>query len=112
MAVPPKSVRQAARRGLQTRKERAKTTKRPGGTAVGIARARDLSSGRSVSPTTLKRMVSFFSRHDGAVERAARKKNPKGPAAVAWDLWGGTAGRRWATAQLRQQQAKLHKKKR
>lgn len=109
MAVPPKSVRSAAKRGLEVRRKRAKTTKRPGGTAVGVARARDLASGRNVSDTTIRRMKAFFDRHDGTVERAARKKNPEGPSAVAWALWGGTAGRRWATSIVRK---KASKKKR
>lgn len=109
MAVPPKSVRYAARKGLEIRRRRAKTTKRPGGTAVGVARARDLSSGRNLSDATIRRMKAFFDRHDGAVERASRKKNPEGPSAVAWALWGGTAGRRWASGIV---QKKASKKKR
>lgn len=100
MPKAPKTVRSAARRALERRRKRAKQTRRPGGTAVGVARARDLSSGRSVSKRTLKRMLSFFARHDTKSERAARRRNSNSPAAIAWGLWGGTAGRAWAKREL------------
>lgn len=106
MPVPPKTVRNAAARGLKNRQERAKSTKRPGGTAVGVSRARDLKNGRNVSAKTLKRMKAFFDRHDTAAEKKARKSSMKTPAGVSWDLWGGNAGRRWANAELK----KLSKK--
>lgn len=101
MPKPPAPVRTAARKALERRRQRAKTTKRPGGTAVGIARARDLSAGRNVSERTVKRMKAFFDRHDTPTERAARKRNPNSPAAIAWGLWGGTSGRQWANAQVK-----------
>jgi hypothetical protein len=44
-------------------------------------------------------MVSFFQRHDGHQEREARK-DPESPASVAWELWGGDPGRRWAIESL------------
>ena len=109
MPKPPKSVQKTAARGLSKRRKRAKVTKRPGGTAVGIARARDLSSGKNVSERTVRRMKAFFDRHDNDKERAARKRDPNSPAAVAWDLWGGTAGRRWASAQVKKANVKRKK---
>ena len=45
-------------------------------------------------------MRSFFARHDTEEERAARREDDTSPAAIAWDLWGGDAGRRWAESQL------------
>ena len=62
---------------------------------MGVARARDLSGGRAVSEKTKARMRSFFARHDTPEERKARK-DPMSRASIAWDLWGGDAGRRWA----------------
>ncbi len=56
--IPPRGVRAAARRGLAWRKEHNR-----GGTAVGVARARDLSNGSAISPETARRMASFFARH-------------------------------------------------
>lgn len=87
--VPPKSVRSNAKRGLELRAKNGGK----GGTIVGVARARDLSNGSSLSPRTIGRMVSFFARHqgnqDGGVDDEGR---------IAWLLWGGDAGKRWANA--------------
>jgi hypothetical protein len=89
--TPPQSVREAARRGLELRSKFNR-----GGTAVGIARARDLSNGKSVSASTIKRMVSFFARH--AVDKRPDWGNPDKPTNgyIAHMLWGGDAGRGWA----------------
>lgn len=90
--VPPAAVAREARRGLDLR---AKTGH--GGTAVGVARARDLSNQRNVSDRTIRRMRSYFARH--AVDAQAPGWNDRDrPSAgrVAWLLWGGDAGREWA----------------
>ena len=57
--TPPAGVRQEAKRGLEWRDEYGR-----GGTAVGVARARDLSNGKSISPDTAKRMKAYFDRHE------------------------------------------------
>ena len=95
--VPPAEVAAVARQALAKRAASPKA--RPGGTAVGLARARDLANRRNLSEDTLRRMVSFFQRHDGHQEREARK-DPESPAAVAWELWGGDPGRSWAIESL------------
>lgn len=92
--TPPDAVRESARLGLQWREEYGR-----GGTAVGVARARDLMNGRTLSPDTIGRMVSYFARH--AVDAQAEGFNegePGFPSAgrIAWELWGGDAGRNWA----------------
>lgn len=89
----PQEVRRVAAGALERR--RTITRKRKGGTAVGVARARDLARGR-VSSRSVARMRSFFARHDTPAERLARARDRYSPAAIAWDLWGGDAGRRWA----------------
>ena len=91
--TPPADVRAAAARGLELRREFNR-----GGTAVGVARARDLSNGKSVSAQTIRRMVSYFARH--AVDKRPDWGNPSDPTPgyIAWMLWGGDAGRRWANA--------------
>lgn len=92
--TPPPAVAEAARRGLELRGEHGR-----GGTAIGVARARDLSNRRNLSPDTVRRMVSYFARHD--VDReGARWADPDAPSAgyIAWHLWGGDAGRDWAEA--------------
>ena len=92
MAKPPRAVRDAAKQGLSERKEQPPS--RRGGTAVGIARARDLSNGREVSSSVLKRIVSFFARH------SVDKRTKGSKARQAWLLWGGDAGRAWAKREV------------
>lgn len=89
---PPKAVRDAARKGLEERRDAPKSRK--GGTPVGVARARDLSNGRGVTRSVLARMVSFFARH------SVDAKKPGSKARQAWLLWGGDAGRSWAKREL------------
>lgn len=96
--VPPADVAREAEHGLMLRR----TFKR-GGTPVGIARARDLKNRRTVSPRTIKRMVSFFARH--AVDKRGKNFfNPKKPSNgfIAWLLWGGDIGQDWCNDVLRQ----------
>lgn len=56
---PPEGVRKEAARGLAWRDEFNR-----GGTAVGVARARDLSNGANISPDTARRTASYFARHE------------------------------------------------
>ncbi len=98
--TPPESVRSTAAAGLAKRREHGR-----GGTAIGIARARDLSGNRRMSPSTIKRMVSFFARH--AVDKNARGFNQgeegyPSNGRIAWELWGGDAGQAWANKVARQ----------
>lgn len=68
-----------------------------GGTEIGVARAEELKSRTKLSPSTIRRMVSFFARHE--VDKRARNfGNEENPSAgyVAWLLWGGDEGRAWA----------------
>lgn len=93
---PPEAVSNAAARGLEMRQKFNR-----GGTQVGVARARDLKNKASVSLETIMRMKSFFARHE--VDKKAQGFDPgeKGyPSAgkVAWLLWGGDAGKRWANS--------------
>jgi len=92
--MPPKDVQEEAERGLEWRREYNR-----GGTSVGVARARDLSNGKSVSYDTVKRMKAYFDRH--SVDKDAqgfRQGEPGYPSAgrIAWSLWGGDAGYRWS----------------
>ena len=99
--TPPATVAAAARRGLELRREFKR-----GGTAVGVARARDLANRRTLSVETAKRMVAYFTRHEKDLDApAAKPGNPGYPSAgrIAWLLWGGDAGRVWATKIVKQQ---------
>lgn len=70
-----------------------------GGTEVGVARARDISNKRNLSFDTVQRMNSYFSRHEVDKEAIGWNQGEDGfPTAgrIAWQLWGGDAGRDWA----------------
>ena len=72
-----------------------------GGTAVGLARARQLVNKQELSPSTVRRMHSFFSRHE--VDKQGQGFSPGEPGfpsngRVAWALWGGDPGQTWARA--------------
>ncbi len=103
--VPPADVREAAKRGLELRKKYGRggwDSKKAGenGIGSGVVRAQTLVSGKGVSLDTVKRMRSFFQRHDGEVERNARKRDETSPANIAWLLWGGDPGRKWVNEVL------------
>jgi hypothetical protein len=93
--VPTDAMAAEARRGLEWRKEFNR-----GGTPVGVARARDLMNKDTLSISTVRRMHSFFSRHE--VDKQGKGFTPgEGyPSAgrIAWALWGGDPGQTWARA--------------
>jgi len=83
-----------ANRGLEWRKEFGR-----GGTSVGIARARDISNGKSLPLATVKRMKSFFARHEVDKKAEGFRPGEKGYPSngrIAWALWGGDAGKSWS----------------
>ncbi|MDP0492546.1 MAG: hypothetical protein Q7Q71_15985 [Verrucomicrobiota bacterium JB023] len=88
---PPQAVADAAEKGLQLRSEFSR-----GGTQVGVARARDLKNRANLSPDTIDRMVSYFSRHE-TDKSADNFGNEDDPSAgyIAWLLWGGDEGKNW-----------------
>lgn len=86
---PPAEVRANAKRGLELRKKYNR-----GGTEVGVARARDLSNGATISLDTVNRMVSYFARHE--VDKQGEGWGKDSAGYIAWLLWGGDAGRAWA----------------
>lgn len=93
--VPTDAMAAEARRGLEWRREFNR-----GGTAVGVARARDIMGKDTLSISTVRRMHSFFSRHE--VDKQGKGFTPgEGyPSAgrIAWALWGGDPGQTWARA--------------
>lgn len=78
---------------------RTKPASERGMTAVGIARARDIANRTTLSPDTVKRMVSFFARHE--VDKSGETWSAKGKGWQAWNGWGGDAGYRWAKSKLK-----------
>jgi uncharacterized protein len=94
--TPTEAMRAEAERGLAWRREHGR-----GGTQVGIARARDLVNGKDLPLDTVKRMRSFFARHE--VDKQAEGFSPGEPGypsngRIAWALWGGDPGYRWSLA--------------
>ena len=90
--IPPVEVQSNARRALEVRASKPESQR--GMLAVGLGRARDLSSGRPVSLDIIRRMSSFFARH--AVDKKGETWDEMGPGWQAWMGWGGDAGQRWA----------------
>jgi hypothetical protein len=92
--TPPDAVRSAARRALKLIEAGHAGS---GFTAVGRGRASDLAAGRSVSLDTIKRMHSYFARHevDKQGKDWSNTESPS-PGKVAWLAWGGDPGKAWA----------------
>ena len=91
---PTKGMVEEAERGLAWRREHGR-----GGTEVGIARARDISNGKELSEDTVKRMFSFFSRHEVDKQAEGFSQGEEGYPSngrIAWALWGGDAGFSWS----------------
>ena len=95
--TPPEAVQAAARRGLELRAEQPPSNR--AGTSVGLRRASQLANGQPVSLSTLKRMVSFFARHE--VDKQGEGWGVDSPGYQAWLLWGGNDGRTWADRMIR-----------
>jgi hypothetical protein len=94
--TPPPAVRRAARLALDIRSRMPRSGR--GMTMIGVARARDLSNGRPVSVDTLRRMLSYFARHE--VDKQGGSWRTRGKGWQAWHGWGGDAGRIWARRML------------
>lgn len=91
---PTKGMAEAAQQGLDFRKEYNR-----GGTAVGVARARQLINRERLSISTVKRMYSFFSRHEVDKRAEGFRAGEDGyPSAgkIANLLWGGSSGESWS----------------
>jgi phage gp29-like protein len=95
---PTEDMAKAAQDALEIRRQ--KPASQRGMTSVGIARARDISNRSELSAETVKRMVSFFARHE--VDKKGETWDEKGKGWQAWHGWGGDAGREWANAKLKQ----------
>jgi hypothetical protein len=91
---PPSGARSAARRAIKF-KEDGKAN--GAGTAVGWTRAGQLARGESLSLSTVKRMYSYFSRHE--VDKKGKdwgnSANPSN-GYIMWLAWGGDAGYSWS----------------
>ena len=100
--TPPQGARDAAKRALEAREKKPASER--GMTPVGIARARDLISGKSLSPDTIRRMHSFFSRHE--VDKKGESWDSQGKGWQAWNGWGGDAGYAWVRKVIKQMESR------
>jgi len=95
---PPQGAQQSAKRALEVRA--TKPPSQRGMTATGIARARDLANGKTLSPDTVKRMLAYFTRHE--IDKKGSTWNMQGKGWQAWQGWGGDAGYSWAKKVVKQ----------
>jgi len=100
---PTEAMAREAERGLKWREEYNR-----GGTLVGVARANQLKNRENLSASTVKRMHSYFSRHEVDKQGQGFSPGEEGyPSAgrIAWALWGGDPGQSWAREKVRQMES-------
>lgn len=93
---PSEAMARAASRGLKMREMSSASNQ--GGTAVGLARARQFVNKEAVSLDIVKRTYSFLSR-----ARVYYKPGKNTPGTQAYLLWGGPAGLVWARSILQRE---------
>lgn len=95
---PTDAMAAAARRALKWREEgKAKGA----GTPVGWTRANQLVNKENLTLDTVKRMYSFFSRHEVDKQATGFNSGEEGfpsNGRIMWDAWGGDAGFSWSRA--------------
>ena len=97
---PTKGMIEEAKKGLEWRREYGR-----GGTQVAVARATNIKNGDNLSFDTIKRMNSFFARHEVDKKAEGFEIGEEGfPSAgrIAWALWGGDAGQSWAKKKVKE----------
>lgn len=90
----PSGVKAQARTGLKWASEYNR-----GGTSVGKNTARYLLANDTAGPEKVRHIARYFPRHEGDLSAPSNKPGNTGyPGAglIAWKLWGGTPGWRWA----------------
>lgn len=105
--TPTAAMKAAARKAIKFKEDgKAKGA----GTNVGWTRAHQLVSGESLSLDTVKRMYSFFSRHE--VDKKGKdwgnQSNPSN-GYIMWLAWGGDAGFAWSRSIVEKEKKKTEK---
>ena len=106
--VPTDGMVTEAKRGIEWRKEFGR-----GGTRIGATRASQIVAKERLSPRTVRRMNSFFARHEVDKRADGFRPGEKGYPSngrIAWSLWGGDAGQSWSkkkSAQLDRERGKF-----
>ena len=96
MYTIPSSVKAEAEKALKWRKEEGR-----GGTPVGLNTARTLAKGGQIGIRKIRHIAKYFPRHE--VDKKGKgwkpgQENFPSNGRIAWALWGGDAGQRWASA--------------
>jgi HK97 family phage major capsid protein/HK97 family phage prohead protease len=100
MARPTEGMKVEAQKGLDWREEFGR-----GGTRVGAVRARQIVANENLSDETIKRMYSYFSRHQVDKQAEGFNAGEEGYPSngrIAWALWGGDAGYKWSETKVNQ----------
>jgi len=116
---PPKSVADAAARGLELRQKAKKSHKgglttsqaKKEGVGSGVQRAVNLKNRNKMNPATVRRMLRFFMRHEKNAKIDAGKTPATDKGWQSWLLWGSHAGYAWARKIVRQMDAADEKAK-
>jgi hypothetical protein len=92
--IPPADAAAAAKTGLELREKFHR-----GGTSVGVHRAKQLAERRDISLRDITAISAYFARHN--VDKASNRhewgdETDPSVGYIAWLLWGGEPGRRWA----------------
>lgn len=98
--LPTAAMGRNAQRALDLRDEYKR-----GMTSVGVARANQLIAKERLSPRTVRRMHSFFSRHEVDKRAQGFRRGEEGwPSAglIAWLGWGGDEGQSWARRKVQE----------
>jgi hypothetical protein len=96
MYTIPKGVQSEAKKALEWRKEHKR-----GGTPVGMNTARTLANGGQIGIEKVRHIAKYFPRHEIDKKAEGFEPGEKGfpsRGRIAWALWGGDAGWRWARA--------------
>ncbi len=106
---PPQAVANAAKKGLEYRKKGgggglSNDQASAQGIGSGVQRAVNLKNRDELSPDTVRRMNSFFSRHEKnkSIDPEFKSEPWKDRGYVAWLLWGGDPGQAWAKKIVKQ----------
>jgi hypothetical protein len=90
----PDSVKNNAKRGIELNKK----VNNKCATDVGKIRAQQLSKGKPISVSTIKRMYSYLSR----AEEYYNPSDTKACGTISYLLWGGKSAKTWALSKLKQ----------
>ena len=89
--IPP-AVSSAAKRGLELHDAHGH-----GGTSVGLTMARQLAQGGIISTDDALHVSEYFPRHAGDnLDQDGSNGDQPSNGYIAWQLWGGDAGREWS----------------